>query len=225
MSGETSKTMPSAASELGPIPGGPWTTIKAKCLPLRTKDTEAGWGVVQFYSEEKEMSSLDEVVEDDLLGKDGAEHADGSTLCIPAVPGHMSPGDFLGFVGDRWIKDLSHCRMVVTGKNNYLVLLKFRDSELARSWQKEFEGQVFNTMEVSCYLFVCCTACHAHCTHCLVAHQMPCRFRQEDFIQNTNTARCTCCILCCIKFLDLIPSPSPKPFRLADLRRLLRNNG
>ncbi|RCI17429.1 hypothetical protein L249_2791 [Ophiocordyceps polyrhachis-furcata BCC 54312] len=69
-------------------------------------------------------------------------------LCIPAVPAYMSPGDFMGFVGDRWMGDISHCRMVMTSSmNRFLVLLRFRDAERAKLWKHEFDGKVFNSME------------------------------------------------------------------------------
>jgi hypothetical protein len=32
--------------------------------------------------------------------------------------------------------------------NRYLVLMKFRDGEVARRWRKEWDGKVFNSMEV-----------------------------------------------------------------------------
>jgi BRCA1-associated protein len=38
----------------------------------------------------------------------------------------------------------------MTGRmNRYLVLMKFRDGNTARRWRKEWDGKVFNSMEVS----------------------------------------------------------------------------
>lgn len=134
-----------AAPELGPTPAGSGTANKAECLPLRTKSTEVGWGIVHFYREGEETPSLD-VVD----GGDVGTGDDYTTLCIPAVPTYMSPGDFLGFIGERWREDIGHCRMVMTSKmNRHLALLKFRDGNRAKMWRAEFDGKVFNTMEVS----------------------------------------------------------------------------
>ena len=71
-------------------------------------------------------------------------------MCIPAVPSYLTPSDFLGFVGEKTREEVSHFRMVMTGRmNRYLVLMKFRDGNTARRWRKEWDGKVFNSMEVS----------------------------------------------------------------------------
>lgn len=148
MAGEPSRSGPAAAPSLGPTFGGAGTATKAKYLPLETKNTEVGWGVVHFYREAEESPGLNIVETQD--GEEEAKGDDCSTLCIPAVPAYMSPGDFLGFVGGKWRDDISHCRMVMTSKmNRYLVLLKFREGKRASAWRQEFDGKVFNAMEVS----------------------------------------------------------------------------
>ena len=153
MAGEASKGGPAAAPSLGPTTlGGAGAPNKAECVPLKTKNTEVGWGVVHFYREGEETPSLNTREEDDEEAEGGAatSAADCTTLCIPAVPAYMSPGDFLGFVGERWRDDISHCRLVMTSKmNKYLALLKFRNGDRAKKWRREFDGRVFNTMEVS----------------------------------------------------------------------------
>lgn len=71
-------------------------------------------------------------------------------MCIPAVPSYLTPSDFLGFVGEKTREEVSHFRMVMTGRmNRYLVLMKFRDNAVARKWRAEWDGKVFNDMEVS----------------------------------------------------------------------------
>lgn len=148
MAGETSRSGPAAAPSLGPTFGGAGTATKAKYIPLETKNTEVGWGVVHFYREAEESPGLNLVETQD--GEEETKGDDCSTLCIPAVPAYMSPGDFLGFVGGKWRDDISHCRMVMTSKmNRYLVLLKFRKGKRASAWRQEFDGKVFNAMEVS----------------------------------------------------------------------------
>ncbi|KAJ5651528.1 uncharacterized protein N7484_005251 [Penicillium longicatenatum] len=70
------------------------------------------------------------------------------TLCILAVPSYLSPSDFLGFVGEKMLDDVSHFRMIRTPRaNRYMVLMKFRDGRTAIKWQKEWNGKVFNSME------------------------------------------------------------------------------
>ncbi|CAH0018551.1 unnamed protein product [Clonostachys rhizophaga] len=150
-SGEASRAGPSAAPSLGPTLRGAGTTNKAECLPLNTKNTELGWGVVHFYREGEESPSLD-LLQDENAPGDGVSGQqageDCTTLCIPAVPAYMSPSDFLGFIGEKWKADIGHCRLVMTSRmNRYLALLKFRDNERAKLWKKEFDGRVFNTME------------------------------------------------------------------------------
>ncbi|RGP61843.1 hypothetical protein FSPOR_9675 [Fusarium sporotrichioides] len=147
MAGEGSRNAPSAAPSLGPMFGGAGTATKADILPLETKNTEIGWGVVHFYREGDETLSLVEV-EGQENGTGDLKNNDCTTLCIPAVPAYMSPGDLMGFVGEKWRGDISHCRMVMTSQmNRYLVLLKFRDNIRAKQWRREFDGKVFNTME------------------------------------------------------------------------------
>ncbi|KAK7417397.1 hypothetical protein QQZ08_011649 [Neonectria magnoliae] len=147
MASETNRTGPSAAPSLGPTFGGSGTATKAKYLPLETKNTEVGWGVVHFYREAEETPGLTLVAQHEEVAEESNDD-DCSTLCIPAVPAYMSPGDLLGFLGGNWREDISHCRMVMTSKmNRYLVLLKFRDGKRAKAWRREFEGKVFNTME------------------------------------------------------------------------------
>lgn len=75
---------------------------------------------------------------------------DCKTLCILAVPSYLSSSDFLGFVGEKTRDDVSHFRMIRTARaNRYMVLMKFRSGKTAREWQREWNGKVFNSMEVS----------------------------------------------------------------------------
>ncbi|SPO04959.1 related to cytoplasmic Zn-finger protein BRAP2 (BRCA1 associated protein) [Cephalotrichum gorgonifer] len=150
MAGENSSNNPNAAAfaalELGPTLGGDGSSTRAECMSLPTKNTEVGWGVVHFYrGEEMPPPGLGEAAggEDGLrVGEDGC-----TTLCIPAVPSFILPSEFLGFVGEKWRRDVTHFRMVMTSRmSRYLVLLKFRDGLKAKEWQKEFNGKVFNSM-------------------------------------------------------------------------------
>ncbi|KAK3692091.1 hypothetical protein B0T22DRAFT_502916 [Podospora appendiculata] len=168
------------AADLGPNLGGMGQATKARYVPLETKNTEAGWGIVHLYREGNENGALalramqrgedeDEGDGDGDGDGDGGEEGsgaagaragagsasdvvpgrdDGTILCIPAVPGYLSPSDFLGFVGEKWRGDVSHYRMVMTSRlNRYMVLMKLRDNKRAREWRKEFDGKAFNSME------------------------------------------------------------------------------
>jgi BRCA1-associated protein len=81
---------------------------------------------------------------------------DCTTLCILAVPSYMSASDLLGFVGEATMDDVSHFRMIRTARaNRYMVLMKFRSGKKAREWQKEWNGKVFNSMEVCSASLIC----------------------------------------------------------------------
>ena len=136
---------------------------KALYLPSDPKTTEVGWGVVHLYRDSEESAVLD--------GSDGALSATGrrsldraarpkdnanesfdpnecTTLCILAVPSWMMPSDLLGFVGDQAREDVSHFRLIRTGRaNKYMVLMKFRSPKRAREWQKAYNGRLFSAAE------------------------------------------------------------------------------
>lgn len=142
-----------AAAAVGPAMGGAGRATKAKFVPSTNfKNTELGWGIVHLYREESESPELaippDQTSGTEEEQQDGAQN-DCTTVCIPAVPSYLSPGDFLGFVGDKWRDQVSHYRMVMTGRmNRYLVLMKFRESKQAQLFRREFDGKVFNDVEV-----------------------------------------------------------------------------
>lgn len=133
---------------------------------LEFKNTELGWGVVHLYREGEETPGLTGVEvynagtaasptnkeRSNGLSEGGENEGnaeDCTILCIPAVPTYLTPRDFLGFVGEKTVYEVSHFRMVMTGRlNRYMVLMKFRDGNVARKWKTEWDGKVFNSMEV-----------------------------------------------------------------------------
>ena len=137
---------PSASAASGRV-------TKAEFRPIRTGTTDVGWGVVRLYRDGEESPWLASGAREGLpAGKEEGEgdEKDCTTLCIPAVPSYLTPSDFLGFVGEKTRTLVSHFRMVMTGRmNRYLVLMKFRDGKDARKWRREWDGTVFNSMEVS----------------------------------------------------------------------------
>lgn len=150
------------AASLGPNLGGMGQATKGRYVPLETKNTEAGWGIVHLFREADESSALRAVpggVDDAVDEEDGdtsSDGDDGTILCIPAVPSYLSPGDFLGFIGEKWRGDVSHYRMVMTSRlSRYMVLMKFRDSRIAKQWRKEFDGKPFDSLEVRSSLDIC----------------------------------------------------------------------
>lgn len=131
------------------IPGG--SAAKAHFIPLESKNTEFGYGVVHLYRDVYETPGLYNPEQNPITGKDGeAEDEDAlTTIAILAVPSYMTPSDFMGFVGEETRDTVSHFRMIRTGKaNRYMVLMKFRRKEDAKVFVTEFNGKVFNSMEV-----------------------------------------------------------------------------
>jgi BRCA1-associated protein len=138
-----SSSNPSPAASLGPNLGGPGTDTKGEFVPLTGKNTEAGWGVVHLYREPHDIE-VSSTASESLNGEDG------TILCIPAVPGYLSPIAFLNFVGQKWMGQVAHYRMLMTSAlGTYMVLMKFRDHKAAEAWRKGFDGKAFGPMRVS----------------------------------------------------------------------------
>lgn len=141
--------MENSKSKSGTAGGGLHT--KAVYWPSDPKTTEVGWGVVHLYRDSEESSVLDgsaaphKSLQD---GEDGFNPEECTTLCILAVPSWMMPSDLLGFVGDQAREDVSHFRLIRTGRaNKYMVLMKFRSAKKARDWQKVYNGRLFSAAE------------------------------------------------------------------------------
>lgn len=135
-----SSSNPSPAASLGPNLGGPGTDTKGEFVPLAGKNTEAGWGVVHLYREPHDIE-VSSTASESLNGEDG------TILCIPAVPGYLSPIAFLNFVGQKWMGQVAHYRMLMTSAlGTYMVLMKFRDHKAAEAWKKGFDGKAFGPM-------------------------------------------------------------------------------
>ncbi|KAF2479202.1 hypothetical protein BDY17DRAFT_319187 [Neohortaea acidophila] len=127
---------------------------KAVYTPSEPKTTEVGWGVVHLYRDSEESGLVD--TKPAMSGRKSVDEAGSeqfdpdecSTLCIVAVPSWMMPSDLLGFVGDQAREDVSHFRLIRTGRTNkYMVLMKFRSARKARDWQKAYNGRLFSVAE------------------------------------------------------------------------------
>ncbi|KAK0846913.1 hypothetical protein LTR03_006593 [Friedmanniomyces endolithicus] len=131
---------------------------KAVYLPTDPKTTDLGYGVVHLYrdTEESLLFADDEALRRrslDRVGRPSGKEEDFNledctTLCILAVPSWMMPSDLLGFVGDKAREEVSHFRLIRTGRTNkYMVLMKFRSARKAREWQIANNGRLFSSAE------------------------------------------------------------------------------
>lgn len=124
---------------------------KAVYSPSNPKTTEVGWGVVHLYRDAEESALLDgtaSIRKSSVAQDDSFREEDCTTLCILAVPSWMMPSDLLGFVGDQAREDVTHFRLIRTGRaNKYLVLMKFRSARKAKEWQKLYNGRLFSSAE------------------------------------------------------------------------------
>ncbi|EGD97989.1 RING and UBP finger domain-containing protein [Trichophyton tonsurans CBS 112818] len=150
---------------------------KGKYVPLDLGLTDSVYGIVHLYRDAEETPSLSQDNHDQdlfyLQGVGSSSHPSASgpghvsgprtangpaeetlslddctTLCILAVPSYLSPSDFLGYVGEQTMEDVSHFRMVKTARaNRYMVLMKFRSGKKAKEWQDSWNGKLFNSME------------------------------------------------------------------------------
>ncbi|KAF2089457.1 zf-UBP-domain-containing protein [Saccharata proteae CBS 121410] len=126
---------------------GSGLATKGRFVPSDPKNTEVGWGVVHLYRDAQETPGLYE----DTSSSGGSElfqEENCTTLCILAVPSYMTPSDLLGYVGEQTREDVSHFRLIRTGRaNKYMVLMKFREAKKAKAWRHDWNGKLFNSME------------------------------------------------------------------------------
>jgi BRCA1-associated protein len=98
-----------------------------------------GYGVVRLYREYEDAGTEIEVDSDD------------TTVAIVAVPSYLSPTEVLAFLGESITKDVSHFRMIKSeNPNRFMVLMKFRSHETARSFQEQFNEIPFSSIEAEC---------------------------------------------------------------------------
>jgi hypothetical protein len=142
---------PPAATPAAPARRPSGLATKGRFIPTDPKSTELGWGVVHLYRDADETPGL---YDEATPGAPPFDADKCSTLCILAVPSYMGPADLLGWLGERSREEVSHFRLIRTERaNKYMVLMKFRDAEMARAWQRDWNGKPFNSMEV-CSLVV-----------------------------------------------------------------------
>ncbi|KAK6541263.1 hypothetical protein TWF694_008628 [Orbilia ellipsospora] len=142
------------------------SAIKARYIPISSSTTNIGYGVVHLYRDNvetpnlfagseifhmegvTESSAIDEPVSVDER-QDGRSENESAVIAILAVPAYMTPSDFLGFVGDDAREAVSHFRLIRTGDDirRYMALMKFRRADDAKTFVRDYNGRVFNTME------------------------------------------------------------------------------
>ncbi|RKF59282.1 RING finger protein ETP1-like protein [Erysiphe neolycopersici] len=133
----------SFTSDLTPNGRRTGKVTKARFQPSSVEiGTQAGWGVVHLYRDDRDAVNF-ETRTTKYEGKD-----ENTILCIPAVPSYLSPSYFLAWMGENTREQISHIRMVTTEQlARYLVLMKFRDGNMAKTWKENWNGRAFNSME------------------------------------------------------------------------------
>lgn len=114
----------------------PMSTSDSGIEPVRAQ--QLGTGVIRLYRE----------FEDDSGDSATSVNSDDTMVSIIAVPTYFTATDLLGFIGDKHMRQISHVRILKSEKpNRFLVLIKFREIVPAASFQFEYNGKPFNSME------------------------------------------------------------------------------
>lgn len=108
--------------------------------PLRAR--QLGEGVIKLYrdfEDDEDRPPSKSVV---------SSTSDQTMLSILALPTYFTATDLLGFIGDHYMENITHIRILRSEKaNRFLVLLKFNDALKAAEFQYHFDGKAFNSME------------------------------------------------------------------------------
>lgn len=98
-----------------------------------------GYGVIRLYREsiaEKEAKDEVEVEGDDTV------------VSIISVPNYFSPTELLAFLTQEFISNMSHIRLLRSNNpNRFMVLIKFKNSEITKKFKEKFNGCKFNSFE------------------------------------------------------------------------------
>lgn len=114
--------------------------------PIKAK--YMGYGVVRLFREFITVDGSEVDPKTSGSDKEIEVESDDTTVAMVAVPNYFSPTDVLAFIGEGVIKEVSHFRMVKSDNpNRFMVLMKFRSNESARSFQDSYNGRLFNSME------------------------------------------------------------------------------
>lgn len=137
--------------------------------PIRAK--LIGNGIIRIYREfefEREEAVVEEQEKEQEIEADGKQKdvyrsetskhttrkklvskpGDDSMIAILAIPTYFTATDLLGFIGEHFVQEISHIRVLKSEKpNRFLGLIKFRDIVKAAEFQYQFDGKNFNSME------------------------------------------------------------------------------
>lgn len=123
-------------------------------IPYKAGKTEFNAGILHLYRDRAEVQDILQQssikLETDMPIGDGTPEeikGTGTILCVLAVPSYMTAQDFLNFVGSMR-NEMSHLRIVRDSlPNRYMVLIKFRDTNGAEHFYKEYNGRNFSSLE------------------------------------------------------------------------------
>ncbi|CUM53378.1 unnamed protein product [Debaryomyces tyrocola] len=120
--------------------------------PLKAKFL--GDGNIRLYREfEEDETSLDFLSSTSSAASEpfsypNATEGDDTMVSIIAVPTYFTATDLLGFIGDSYMKYITHLRILKSEKpNRFLVLIKFNDILKTAEFQLKYNGKPFNSME------------------------------------------------------------------------------
>lgn len=106
--------------------------------PLKAR--QLGEGVIKLYREFDNH--------EDVLKSVVSATSDQTMLSILALPTYFTATDLLGYIGDNYLENITHIRILRSEKaNRFLVLLKFSDALRAAEFQYHFDGKPFNSIE------------------------------------------------------------------------------
>lgn len=121
--------------------------LKRSVEPLKAQ--HLGEGVIKLYREFED--DRDECSEDSKIQESPdslVNSSDNTMVSIIAIPSYFTATDILGFIGETYMKSITHIRILKNEKpNRFLVLIKFSDILKASEFQYQYNGKPFNSME------------------------------------------------------------------------------
>ncbi|CCE78477.1 Piso0_001100 [Millerozyma farinosa CBS 7064] len=129
--------------------------------PLKAKFL--GEGVVRLYrefvTEDIDRNKLPQSITSALKNKvssegesrdeeDTVNPCDDTMVAITALPVYFTATDLLAFMGDTYVKYITHLRILKSEKpNRFLVLIKFNDIVKTAEFQYKYNGKTFTAMD------------------------------------------------------------------------------
>ncbi|KAJ1569423.1 hypothetical protein HK096_003170 [Nowakowskiella sp. JEL0078] len=118
-------------------------STSGKFTPYLFGNSTLNSGVIHLFREQSDLSLL----QDSKIATSPTNKGSGLVLSVLAVPSYMTAQDFLTFIGPSR-HHISHIRMIKDAlPHRYMVLIKFRKTEQADEFYKQFNGRRFNSLE------------------------------------------------------------------------------